>query len=198
MSPGRAEGSRPYRMSKRAEDVGETRQRIVEATLHLHTTIGPARTTISAIAEQAGVTRLTVYRHFPTADELFAACTSHWMSQHPRPDLATWAKIKSPEQRARKALTELFGWYRENADDQFAVRRDVDTMPVWVAAAMRSVDAQIADALVAGSTIRGAARRRLRAAAGHAVSYDTWRSLAIDQGLDDDEAAELMTKLLFR
>lgn len=194
----RSPKARPYRMTKRAEGVDETRQRIVEATLHLHTTIGPAKTTISAIADEAGVTRLTVYRHFPTADELYAACTTHWMSQHPRPDPAMWAKIKSPQQRARKGLSELYGWYRENADDQFAVRRDVDAMPVWVGAAMRNVDAQIADALVAGSNRRGAARRRLRAAAGHAVSYDTWRSLAIDQGLDDDESAELMTKLLFR
>jgi AcrR family transcriptional regulator len=184
-------------MTRRAEGVDETRQRIVEAALHLHTTIGPARTTISAIAEEAGVTRLTVYRHFPTADELYAACTTHWMSQHPRPDPSTWMKIKSSEQRARKALTELYDWYRENADDQFAVRRDVHAMPVWVGAAMRNMDAQGADAIVAGSTLRGAARRRLRAAAGHAVSYDTWRSLAIDQGLEDDEAAQLMTKLLF-
>ncbi len=185
-------------MSKRAEDVDETRQRIIEATVHLHTTIGPASTTISGIAEKAGVTRLTVYRHFPTTDELFGACGALWMSRHPRPDPATWMKIKTPKQRARRALVELYSWFNENADDQFTLRRDVDAMPAWAAASMRNTDAQAADALVAGTEHRGAARRRLRAAAGHAVTYETWRSLVIDQGLGIDEAAELMTKLLFR
>lgn len=198
MSQGRTGRARPYRMSKRAEDVDETRQRIIEATVRLHTTIGAARTTISAIAEKAGVTRLTVYRHFPSVEELFASCSRHWMSQHPRPAVAAWTKIDPPKQRVRRALIELYSWFNENADDQFVLRRDVDAMPEWAAAGMHAADAQAAEALVAGTELRGAARRRQRAAAGHAVSYETWRSLVIDQGLGIDEAADLMTKLLFR
>jgi AcrR family transcriptional regulator len=184
-------------MSKRAEDVDETRQRIVEATVRLHTTIGPASTTISAIADEAGVTRLTVYRHFPSIEELFGACTRHWIGQHPRPDTAAWTKIKPPKLRARRALVELYSWFNEHADDQLAVRRDVDAMPDWVVAGMRSADDQAAEALVEGTNLRGEARRRLRAAAGLAVSFETWRSLVIEQGLGIDEAAELMTQLLF-
>src|SRR5665811_1687119 len=78
--------SRPYRMKRRAEQVDETRQRITEAAVRLHTTVGPAHSSIAAVAEEAGVTRLTVYRHFADLDALFAACRAHWSAQNPRPD----------------------------------------------------------------------------------------------------------------
>src|SRR5918999_188498 len=82
----RSTKSRSYRMSRRAEGVAETRQRIVEATVELHGTVGPAASTIAAIAERAGVTRLTVYRHFPDDEALWAACSGHWLSQQDPPD----------------------------------------------------------------------------------------------------------------
>ena len=72
-------------MRARQESVEQTRLRITEATMHLHETLGPAATTVSAIAEEAGVTRLTVYRHFPDDEALFAACSAHWRELHPRP-----------------------------------------------------------------------------------------------------------------
>ncbi len=185
-------------MSKRAEDVEETRRRITEAAVRLHTTIGAGQTTISALAEEAGVTRLTVYRHFPTDDDLFRSCGAHWMREHPRPDVEKWRAIDSISKRARVALTELYDWFQTNGDDQLILRRDVDAMPAWAAASMREVDAHAAEALVAGTPLRGAARKRLRAAAGHAVSFDTWRSLVVDQGLDNEQAVALMVDLFTR
>ncbi len=52
------------------------------------------------------------------------------------------------------------------------------------------------DALMAGRRERGHARRRVRAAIGHALAFATWRSLAREQNLDDAEAAELMCGLV--
>jgi hypothetical protein len=56
------DGGRAYRMDKRAQDVAATRQEIVEAAVRLHGSLGPAATTVSAVAQEAGVTRLTVYQ----------------------------------------------------------------------------------------------------------------------------------------
>ena len=78
-------------MGDRAEQVNRTRGRIVEATVHLHATIGLAATTVAGIAQQAGVTRLTVYRHFPDVEELFAACKEHWSAQS-----KVWSELLEP------------------------------------------------------------------------------------------------------
>src|SRR6185437_2801655 len=90
---------RPYRMKRRAELEEQTRTRITESTVALHEEIGPARTTISAIADRAGVRRSTVYRHFPDEEALFAACSSHWRAANPAPDPAAWAAIADPAER---------------------------------------------------------------------------------------------------
>src|SRR5438309_7399128 len=104
--------TRKYELKQRAQSQAETRQRIVEATVALHDSLGPSRTTISAIAERAGVQRLTVYRHFPDERTLFQACSSHWTSRNPKPDLATWAALDDPEERLRTALAEIYAFYR--------------------------------------------------------------------------------------
>src|SRR5918995_7197902 len=95
---------RKYQKKRRAEQQAETRQRIVEAMVALHREVGPARTTISAIAERAGVERLTVYRHFPDEYSMFEACTSHYATEVPGPDPTAWADIEEPAERLRAAL----------------------------------------------------------------------------------------------
>src|SRR5215204_3222044 len=101
--------SRPYRKRRRAQLEEETRLRITEAAVDLHGSVGPARTTISAVAARAGVQRATVYRHFPYEDALFDACSSHWMAQHPLPDLAAGAARDVPAEPTRRALQRLYG-----------------------------------------------------------------------------------------
>ena len=90
---------RKYQLHRRAESQEETRRKIVDAIVDLHEKLGPRATTVSAIAEKAGVQRLTVYRHFPDEVALFAACSSHWLGEHPLPDPAIW--LAQPEWRAR-------------------------------------------------------------------------------------------------
>jgi AcrR family transcriptional regulator len=188
---------RPYRKRRRAQLEAETRLRITQATVDLHGSVGPARTTISAVAERAGVQRATVYRHFPDEEALFNACSSHWMAQHPLPDPAPWARIEDPTERLRVALGELYEWYEHGQYMLERTTRDVALVPAlrpsmeafhgWLDAA--------ADAILRGRPERGARRRRVRAAVGHALAFESWRSLAIHHGLPRAERIELMEAL---
>lgn len=184
---------RKYELKRRAEGLQETRRRITEATVELHKTVGPARTTISAIAERAGVQRLTVYRHFPDERSLLAACSAHWIASGPPPDVSAWAAIEDPGERCRTALRELYGWYRREQAMLANVERDAPVMPAL---------AEIADwtpftAAATAVLMRGLPqRKRTRAALGHALEFSTWRSLAGRQGLSDAKAAELMAGLV--
>lgn len=187
---------RPYRMKQRAEAEAATRRRITESAVELHGTVGPARTSISAIAEHAGVRRSTVYRHFPDEDALFAACSAHWRAANPRPDLESWATIADPDERLRTALVELYAFYRRTEQMLDNLMRDETTTPVVgrTFAAFRAYLDAARDALARGR--RDARRRSVRAAIGHALAFTTWKSLAREQGLSDRQAAELMCSLI--
>jgi AcrR family transcriptional regulator len=193
-----ADQKRPYRMKKRAEAEEATRRRITESAVHLHGTVGPARTTVSALAEHAGVRRSTIYRHFPDEASLFAACTTHWRAQKPVPDIGAWAGIEDPGERLRAALGALYAYYRGTAAMMENLIRDEPVSELvrqHFAAYHGYVDAA-RDALLRGRRSRGRARARERAAIGHALAFPTWRSLAVDEGLDDAEATALMVRLV--
>src|SRR6476661_10305264 len=102
--------TRQYRMKRRAEQEAQTRLRITESAVDLHGTLGPARTSVSAIAEHAGVRRSTVYRHFPDERALFGACSAHWAATNPPPDIAAWSAIGDPDKRLETALAELYAY----------------------------------------------------------------------------------------
>ena len=183
--------SRQYRQRKRAVQQDETRLRITEATVDLHGSVGPARTTISAVAERAGVQRATVYRHFPDERALFAACSSHWRAANPRPDPASWADIADARERARRALTELYAYYARTEQMLANLIRDQE-MEV-----MRPLFSPFWDYLdaVAASLAPSRATKPTRAALRHAVDFRTWRSLTRDNGLSNRDAVELMVAL---
>jgi len=185
---------RKYEMKRRAERVQETHQRIAEAAMELHETVGPARTTVSAIAEKAGVQRHTYYAHFPELKDLYRACSAHHMERYPLPDPSRWAEISGPEERLTRALSEVYAYFGDNEALLTNVLRDTPLDPVlqennifffrhWEA--MRDT---IADAFEAG----GARREALLAAIALALDLQTWRTLVRQQGLDDDRAIELM------
>jgi AcrR family transcriptional regulator len=189
--------ARKYELKQRAESLAATRERIVEATVALHDTLGPARTTISAIAERAGVQRLTVYRHFPDERSLFEACSSHWATQNPAPDPSMWAAVEDPEERLRVALTEIYAFYRSTERMTANVLRDLPDSPVMqeVAAPLIAYWQTVRDALNRDWHARGHKRTLLRAVIGHAIEFDTWRSLTRYGGLDDVVAAGAMVSL---
>lgn len=183
-------------MSRRAEQVDETRERITAATAHLHTTVGPANTSVASIAQEAGVTRLTVYRHFSDLDVLFEACRAHWRAENPPPDPRLWADTPGLEARTRRGLAEFYAWYREHAEELFPIYRDMTTMPPSSQERMRTDNRRLGDIIVADDVPAGDAGRTMRAAARHLLDYRTWRSLAIQQELSDDEAVEIGVRLL--
>lgn len=198
MSDEKVSTPRRYRKRRRAELERHTRERITEAAVRLHGSIGPARTTVSAVAREAGVQRGTVYRHFPTEESLFAACSAHYFASQPRPQPESWASIGDPGSRLRHALGDLYRWYRSTEQMLERTRRDaplVEAMAGPVEAFLAYLGA-VAEAILRGRRERGEARRRVAAAVGHAVAFSTWQSLTRDQGLEDDEAVALMAAMV--
>jgi AcrR family transcriptional regulator len=191
---------RSYRKRRRAMDEERTKRRITEAAVKLHGTVGPARTTVSAIAEQAGVQRATVYRHFPDAESLFAACSGHWLSENPPPDVDRWAQIEDPRSRLRSALGELYSWYARTSYMLERTSRDAPLVPAMAGpvAARRAYLDRARAQLLEGRRERGRSRSLAAAAIGHGLAFETWRSLVREQGLDDDEAVELMARTVAR
>lgn len=189
---------RAYRMRRRAESQRQTRLRITESAVELHGTVGPSRTSMGAVAERAGVRRSTVYRHFPDEAALFDACSAHWAAANPPPELGAWAAIASPDERLKFALGELYAFYRRTEQMLENLLRDEATMPVVQErfAAFRGFLEAARDTLMAGRGLRGGARRRTRAALGHAIAFSTWKSLVAEQGVDDVEAAALVCALV--
>jgi AcrR family transcriptional regulator len=190
--------SREYKKRKRAESEEQTRLRITEAAVDLHGSVGPAKTTISAVAERAGVQRATVYRHFADEEALFGACSAHWLAQHPVPDIAEWAAIEDPSERLRTALDAIYAWYEAGEEMLERVVRDAPLVP-----ALRTpVEARrlwlgvVVESVMRGRPERGRRRRRVDAALGHAVAFETWRSLVREQGLPAAEAVGLMAAMV--
>jgi AcrR family transcriptional regulator len=189
---------RRYRQTRRAEATAETTRRIVDAAIHLHTTVGPAQTTISAIAERAGVERLTVYRHFPREDELFRACVTHGWERFPPPDHRAWAGIDDPEQRLRAALTELYAYYSGVGDALLVIVHDFPRVPTLAAlnAPYLAKWDEMRDVLVRGWKRRGRGRLTLVAAIAHSLELSTWQSLVRRQGLPEADAVELLVGMV--
>ncbi|HWT26009.1 MAG TPA: helix-turn-helix domain-containing protein [Solirubrobacteraceae bacterium] len=184
---------RRYEKRARAAQERATRARVVEAAIALHRTVGPARTTISAIAERAGVRRATVYRHFPDERALFLGCSGAWAERHPLPDPATWAAIADPAARLDAALDALYGWYEEVEPMLTAVLRDVEAVPIVaeLQAGRLAYLAGVEDGLASGWGARGKTAERLRAAIGLALDFFTWRTLH-ERGLGRGDAIAVM------
>jgi len=186
--------TRTYQKKKRAEHEAETRRRIVEATVALHTSVGPARTTISAIAEKAGVQRHTVYAHFPDEDRLFSACTSHWAELHPFPPAEPWEAAADPLERLARALRDVWAWYADVESDLELILRDAELVPAVRADMTRHAERldAVADRLAAGL----GSSSTVRAAVGHALAFETWRSLVRREGLATADAVDAMLALV--
>ncbi len=190
----RSTKSRRYQMIKRAEQVDTTRQRIVDAAVALHGSVGPARTTIAGVAERAGVTRLTVYRHFADDEALFSACSSHWLSQQQLADPTAWSELPDPLERLNAGLTDLYRFYRDGETMLARIYGDWDVLPESHRTALQERNTLFRDALLEPFPAPGRSGR-LRAVVGHAVSFWTWRSLCHDNGLSNQDAVHLMTSL---
>jgi AcrR family transcriptional regulator len=183
--------TRTYRQRERARQHQRTRQRIVDALIELHETVGAARTTVVEVARRAGVGRMTVYNHFPTEGEMVRACTSHWIALHPPPEVDAWRGVRDPDQRLSRALRELYSYYRVTQAMWSTAYRDAPLVEslgevmdgTWFALLDRAVDV-----LAAGRGLRGRRAGRARAGLRLVVDFPTWRTLT-GAGLGDEDAA---------
>ncbi|HKP90204.1 MAG TPA: helix-turn-helix domain-containing protein [Thermoleophilaceae bacterium] len=189
---------REYTKTRRAQLEAETGRRITAATVELHREVGPANTTISAIAERAGVQRLTVYRHFPDERTLLRACSAHWRAGHPAPDPSPWPSIADPVERLRAAVAAFYAYYRSDEAMMAKIRRDAEAMPVLAEtiADVRAYMEMVVEILAAGWGVRGRRRELLMAAIGHTIDFHTWRSLERLRGLAPDRAEELAVAMV--
>ena len=194
-SEGRGRHSRPYQLKARAERQEETRRRIAAATAELHEEVGPARTTITEVARRAGVQRPTVYNNFPKERELLAACSAHFLTEHPPPDPSGALALEDPSERLRHTLLVFYAWYRETRAMSSNVERDRHLVPALDALLQETRDAALetlADELSRPFRARGRKAVRLRAAVRLGVGFTAWERL-VAAGLSDREAADLMT-----
>ena len=192
----RSTNARGYRKVKRADDEQRTRARIVDAAESLHGTVGPANASISAIAETAGVTRATVYRHFPDDESLFLACSGQWLARQRLPDPDAWGLIEDPAERLRTGLMDIYGFYRSGAQMMALIHRDVEAVPAVVVAGRRSREQEWLHTLL--RPLPGHRRKLVRAAVAHATSFTTWQSLCGAHGLSDRSAVELLAGMVER
>jgi AcrR family transcriptional regulator len=193
-----------YELKKRAEREEETRLRITRATLELHETLGPALTTRSAIAKRAGVSRPTVYSHFPDELSLGKACSSLDLSENPLPDPEKWEEISDPERRLRVALTELYDYFRRREGLLANILRDQESPRLKDDPDVREIMRPIIDhwermrgALTAGwKTHNLHSGALLLGAIGLALDFQSWRSMARKQGMTDEQAVDLMARMV--
>ena len=189
-----------YNLKARAERHQQTRQRIVETAVELHGAYGPAQTTITDIAKRAGVQRQTVYNHFPDELSLLKACSAHNRTLNPPPDPEPWKLIADPQSRLRRALAEVYAYYRRNEQMQANVTRDAQANPNVgkVFEARIKHQERMRDALGAGFLEQGDGQRhkQLYGALWMALEFQTWHTLVREQGFEDEEVIELMVGMV--
>ena len=189
--------ARKYELKRRAERQDETRQSIIDATVALHTSIGPARTSIRAIAERAGVQRHTVYRHFPDEQILYLACSGQYSEQHPLPDPAAWQTITDPERRLRHGLALLYDYFAENSEALLPIVRDAPldkaTRELFELRFGPQIDA-IRDALIEPFHARGVRKTRMIALLMVFLDLQTWLNLS--RTLHQPEILDLAVRAL--
>ena len=183
-------------MGRRRDQLDAMSRRIAEAAFELHGTVGPAQTSISAVADRAGVQRHTVYHHFPDMTSLMRACTEHGMQVTRTPEAAPWRAIEDPDARLRQGLGELYAYYRANAQLLGNIVRDLPLMgDVGGSEAFAERMGQLFGALADGWPGRAGKQRLRMVTIGHAMAYETWRSLTT-AGASDAEAVGLMVGLV--
>jgi AcrR family transcriptional regulator len=183
---------RKYELKERAKSQEATRRRIVEAAIDLHGTIGPARTTVSAIAERAGVQRHTFYRHFPDERSLGLACSGLYSERNPVPDPTGWREIRDPEDRFHKALAVLYGFYEQNEPMLANVVRDGETDPLIRELGELRFGPGLAAIRASLMEVLPRRHRKANAALDLALDFRTWQRLVRGSGLTAVQAAELM------
>jgi AcrR family transcriptional regulator len=185
---------RKYTKTLRAEQQDETRKRIIDALIALHQEVGPANTTVKAVAEKAGVQRLTVYRHFPDETRMLQACTSHWLELNPPPAADEWAAISDPCERCHAALLAFYRYYHRTQSMWVSSYRDVANVEA-LHKPMEEFEAYldaVRDELLKAWKTKAGTKNRIKAILRHGLRFSTWQSLN-EELQNDEKIADLMS-----
>lgn len=183
--------ARNYTLKRRAEQQAETRQRIVDAAIELHGTVGPAKTTVSMIAEKAGVQRHTLYAHFPDERSMLMACSGHSLELDPLPSAEAWRAIEDLEERLRVGIGATYDWYARNEGLTACVLRDAETHEL----VSEIIALRFGPSIGAWHEVLGAGLKdKQRAMLALALSFNTWRTLTREAGLKQADAVDAMVE----
>ncbi len=185
--------ARTYNLKRRGEQQAETRRRLAEAAMELHGSVGPARTSLSMVAERAGVQRNTLYAHFPDERSLFQACSGLFIARNPPPDTDRWREAAPGGRRLRTGLAAIYDWYGRTAGMMACVLRDAEHHDLTRETAETSFGPIIgAWTAILGDGLSPAQQAMLHLALG----FHSWRALAREAGLGDAGAAEAMARAI--
>jgi AcrR family transcriptional regulator len=187
---------RKYEMGKRRATVEETRQRILEATLALHSEKGILGTSWQDIARRADVSVGTVYKHFPSLDELVPACGELMYAITRPPSLEDapqiFAGASSLEERLERLIGELFGFYERGApyiETDFQERR-LPMVQEWEVYMRATIAGLVREALVSA----GPDERTVQAVSA-LLDFSTFKSF-LDRDIPKEQAAKTMGEVL--
>jgi AcrR family transcriptional regulator len=183
-------------MDKRRAAVEATRRRILEATLALHAEKGIFGTSWQDIARRADVSVGTVYKHFPSLDELIPACGElvYAITRPPSLDDAPeiFAGASSLEERLERLVFELFDFYERGApyiETDFQERR-LPAVAEWEAYMRDTIAGLVREALVSA----GPGERMVQAVSA-LLDFSTFKSF-LDREIPKDQAAKTMNEVL--
>ena len=182
--------TRTYTQRQRATRRDEVRRRIIDAAVVLKQTKDPNDISMADVAEQAGVGRVTVYRHFRDLGALKQASSQRFFALHPPPDPSRWAAIADPHARLRAGLTEAYAYHRKTERMMARIQADAEVRDPY-----RRLWRAAGGVLAAPFVLTGDSAPRLRAAIDLALSFETWRLLVREQGLSDDQVLDLTLSL---
>jgi AcrR family transcriptional regulator len=184
---------RKYSMEMRTAAVEETRRRIIDATVQLHNEHGVSATSMQDIADRAGVALATVYRHFPSLDDLVPACGGRNLEMNPPPTASVFERLDSGDDRVRALVQALFTHYERGVRPYEVGFAEAVTLPV-MAGLMNELGAHV-EGLVTGAIAPFNPDRALHALAVGLCDFRVWRSLT-EAGLSSAAAAESVTRLI--
>jgi len=184
---------RKYSMQARSTAVEETRQRIVDATVELHNEQGISGTSMQDVADRAGVALATVYRHFPSLDELIPACGGRNLELNPPPTAAVFDGLETGEQRIAALVAALHANYERGSRSYEVAIAEVHTIPV-LARFMAEVSAHLADLVATAAKPFKPDSTQLKLAVG-LCDFLVWRALTAT-GMTTKETTAAITRLL--
>jgi AcrR family transcriptional regulator len=187
---------RKYDMDKRKAAVEETRQRILEATLALHSEKGIFGTSWQDIAKRADVSVGTVYKHFPSLDELVPACGELMYAITRPPSLEDapqiFAGANSLEERLERLVSELFDFYERGASyiETDFQERQLPAVREWEAYMRATIAGLVREALIPA----GPDERTVQAVSA-LLDFYTFKSF-LDREIPKEQAAKTINELL--